>query len=252
MQPRCGTKRSNVGGNRLLAVIQRVEQVAGGGAGLRGLAQFLHVLFGNLSISDITIKGPRGINIIPAGSGIKQMTQLTDKSRQKILNNFGHLNYNTDILLIDAAAGISPNVIDILLAAGDIIIVTTPDPTAITDAYSTIKVIIKENFNKKIKLLINSVSTPEEALQIFKQINSATSKFLDKNIEYLGFVYQDQNLVKSVRQQKAVLEIYPNSASSRCFFNLAGKILDMDTDIPKTGFLNFFKKILLRKKNRVK
>lgn len=207
-----------------------------------------NVLFGDKSISEISIEGPRGIKIIPAGSGIKQMAELTDELKQKLLNNFGHLNYNTDVLLIDAAAGISSNVIDILLASGDIIIVTTPDPTAITDAYSTIKVIVKENFNKRIRLVVNSVQNPDEGEQIYNQINSATEKFLDKSIEYLGFVYEDQNLVKSVRQQKAVIDLYPNSASSKCFYMLAKKILDMETDIPRTGFLNFFKNILLRKK----
>jgi len=209
-----------------------------------------HVLFGDKSIADISIEGPRGVKIIPAGSGIRQMAELTEDLKQKLLNNFGHLNYNTDILLIDAAAGISSNVIDILLASGDIIIVTTPEPTAITDAYSIIKVVVNENFNKKIKLVINSVRTPEEATGIFDQINNATERFLDKSLEYLGFVYYDQNLLKSVRQQKAVSELYPNSASSKCFNMLAKKILDMETDIPRTGFLNFFKNILLRKKKK--
>jgi flagellar biosynthesis protein FlhG len=206
-----------------------------------------HVLFGDKTISEISIDGPKGIKIIPAGSGIKQMAELTDELKQKLMNNFGHLNYNTDVLIIDAAAGISSNVIDILMAAGEIIIVTTPDPTAITDAYSIIKVIFKENFNKKIKLVVNSVKSSEEANQIYSQINNASKKFLERAIDYLGFVYQDQNLVKSVRQQKAVSELYPKSASSKCFFMLAKKILDLESDIPKTGFLNFFKNILIRR-----
>jgi len=209
-----------------------------------------HVLFGDMSISDISIDGPRGTKIIPAGSGIKQMAELTEELKHKLLNNFGHLNYNTDVLIIDAAAGISSNVIDILMASGEIVIVTTPDPTAITDAYSIIKVILKENFNKKIKLVVNSVRTPEDADQIYKQINNATKKFLERSIDYLGFVYQDQNLVKSVRQQKAVSELYPKSPSSKCFQLLAKKILELDSDIPKTGFLNFFKNILIRRRNR--
>jgi flagellar biosynthesis protein FlhG len=205
-----------------------------------------HVLFGEKSLKDILVDGPRGIKIIPAGSGIKQLAELTDELKQKLLRNFGHLNYNTDILIIDTAAGISSNVIDMLMAAGDILIITTPEPTAITDAYSIIKVILNENSNKKIKLVVNSAKTSDEAEQVFGQINSAVEKFLKSKLEYIGFVYQDQNLVKSVRQQKAVIELYPNSTSSKCFHMIAKKILDLEAKVPRTGFLNFFKNLLLK------
>jgi len=128
-------------------------------------------VFGRTSLEDIIVEGPSGVKIIPASSGIEQMTALTKEQQRRLIRGLSQLGSQTDYLLIDTAAGISGNVIQFLLASGVVIVVTAPEPTAIVDAYLVVKILAHRESQKRVSILVNSVSGREEASSVFEQIN---------------------------------------------------------------------------------
>lgn len=183
-----------------------------------------HVLYGDKTLNDIMIEGPKGIQIIPASSGLQPMSELTLTQLNYLLENFASLDQDTDYFIIDTAAGISRNVTHFLLSAQDIIVVSAPEPPAIIDAYAVIKIVLAEDRNKSIKVLINSADGAEAAQEIFCQINSVVKRFLNQEVEYLGHIERDQYVLQAVRSQMLVTHRFPNAPASRCFRDLAKRI----------------------------
>ncbi|MBN2319526.1 MAG: MinD/ParA family protein [Acidobacteria bacterium] len=183
-----------------------------------------HVLFGNKSLTEIMIQGPKGIRIIPASSGLQRMSELTSAQRNHLVECFSNLDVDTDYFIIDTAAGISRNVIHFLLSAQEVIVVSAPEPTAIVDAYAVIKIILAEDPKKKIQVLINSVESADDAHEVYCQINSVVKRFLNREVDYLGHVDHDAHVPQAVRSQTLVTHRFPNASSSRCFRNLARRL----------------------------
>ncbi len=187
-----------------------------------------HVLFGNKSLTEIMVQGPKGIRIIPASSGLQRMSELTSAQRNHLVECFSSLDFDTDYFIIDTAAGISRNVIHFLLSAQEVIVVSAPEPTAIVDAYAVIKIILAEDPHKRIQVLINSVESADDAHEVYCQINSVVKKFLNREVDYLGHVNRDACVPQAVRSQTLVTHRYPNAPSSRCFRNLARRLGQQD------------------------
>lgn len=187
-----------------------------------------HVLFGNKTLTEIMIQGPKGIRIIPASSGLQRMSELTLAQRNHLIESFTNLDSDTDYFIIDTAAGISRNVIHFLLSAQEVIVVSAPEPTAIVDAYAVIKIILAEDHKKPIQVLINSVEQAEDAHEVFCQINSVVKRFLNREIDYLGHIERDSRVPQAVRSQMLVTHRYPNSPASRCFRNLARRFAQQE------------------------
>jgi flagellar biosynthesis protein FlhG len=181
-------------------------------------------IFGDLELEDVIVEGPQGVRIIPASSGTEKMAELTEEQQTKLIRGISTLGASTDYLLIDTAAGISSNVINFLLASGLVIVVTTPEPTAIVDAYLVVKILARREPRKHISILVNSVSGIDEARSVFQQVDSAARRFLDKPLELLGFIERDANVLEAVRQQGAVTTLYPQSSASKCIQGLARKL----------------------------
>lgn len=181
-------------------------------------------IYGIKTLDEIVIEGPSGIHIVPASSGIEQMTALTREQQTRLIRGLTNLGANTDYLLIDTAAGISSNVINFLLAAGVVIVVTAPDPTAIVDAYLVVKILAHREPHKKVHILVNSVIDRREAHNVFHQIDSASRRFLDKPLVLFGHIEKDPNVVEAVRQQLPVVNMLPEASASRSLTNLAKKL----------------------------
>jgi flagellar biosynthesis protein FlhG len=180
-----------------------------------------HVIFGNKTLTEIMIQGPKGIQIIPASSGLQRLSELTLEQRNHLVESFAGLDSDTDYLIIDTAAGISRNVIHFLLSAQDVIVVSAPEPTAIVDAYAVIKIILMEEPKKSVSVLINSAGNEDEAKEVFLQINSVVKRFLSREVGYLGHIELDSHVLQAVRSQVLVTHQYPNAPASRCFRQLA-------------------------------
>jgi len=187
-----------------------------------------HVLFGNKSLSEVMVQGPKGIQIIPASSGLQRMSELTLAQRNHLVESFTHLDIDTDYFIIDTAAGISRNVIHFLLSAHEVIVVSAPEPTAIVDAYAVIKIILAEDHDKRVQVLINSVDQAEDAHEVYCQINSVVKRFLNREIEYLGHIERDPHVTQAVRSQMLVTHRFPTSPASRCFRELARRVAQQE------------------------
>jgi flagellar biosynthesis protein FlhG len=200
-----------------------------------------HVLKGEATVQEIIVNGPYDINVISGGSGIMDLIDLDQNQLEKLIHSLKYCNDISDYILIDTGAGLSKSVLSFVEAASDIVIVITPDPTSITDAYALIKNIIKDE-DKKIKLIINRVESNEEGDEVFNKLEQAVSKFLDKSLENLGYIFEDNNLKKAVRKQMPVIEAYPRAISSKGIENIAYN-LEHNSKYTKTtnnfrGFLN--------------
>lgn len=199
-----------------------------------------HVIMGEKSVGDIIVEGPSDMLILPASSGIQELTQLTAQQKVQILSELDGLIDSVDLLLIDTAAGISSNVMDFNVTAQEIIVVVSPEPTAITDAYALMKVLSLKYAEKSCKVIVNLAGTAQQGREVFRQLNLVAGRFLDMTVDYLGCVLFDAKVTQGVKQQKLVSSFYPDSRASKCFEDLARKIFTQQPEnVPKED-TNFF------------
>ena len=199
-----------------------------------------HVIMGAKTIREILVEGPGSMDILPASSGVQELTHLTREQKVQILTELDLLINDVDILLIDTAAGISSNVMDFNATAQEIIVVVSPEPTSITDAYALMKVLSLKYSEKGCKLLVNMTTRFDEGRDVFRQLQLVTERFLDISIEYLGSILYDDKVTRGVKSQKIVCELFPNSPASRCFNDLAKRMAKMPPlNLPEGGS-NFF------------
>lgn len=157
-------------------------------------------------LKDIVLEGPLGIRVIPSGSGITKLSALTAAQKITLKDKLSSLNEQPDILIIDTGAGISENVLHFNSSADKIIVVTTPEPHAMTDAYALIKVMSEECRRKRFQLLINQVRSEDEAIKVFSRIADVAKRFLSANIEYAGHVPMDLQVQRNVMLRRAASE----------------------------------------------
>lgn len=198
-----------------------------------------HVINGQMDLKDVIVEGPLGIKILPASSGVQELTSLDEFQRLRIIEEFDLLKEDIDILLIDTAAGISSNVAFFCTASQDIIVVTNPEPTAITDAYALIKVLFTRYQEKDFRLLVNSARNSREAFDVFKRLSIAVERFLNISIDYLGFLPFDRSVQNAVRQQRPFIEIYPECDASKNVMDIALKLIEGPVKNVK-GTVQFF------------
>lgn len=205
----------------------------------------LHVVNRQKSMAEIITKTELGFDFIAGANGFSRIANLTEEELEYFTREFATLD-NFDIILIDTGAGISNNVLQFVEAADEIIIVTTPEPTAITDAYGIIKIITTElalEAELKLKLLVNRVHSAEEGKRVSDRIINIAGQFLNYKLEYLGFVYDDSAVTTSVIRQKPFLEAMPSSKPAICIKHLVGRIEKTEI-VPKGGVINFLKKFI--------
>ena len=199
-----------------------------------------HLLSGERSLKDIIIEGPEGILILPASSGVQELTNLNEFQRLRILEEFDSFDQDIDTLLIDTSAGISENVAFFCVAAQEILVITSPEPTAITDAYALIKVLSSRYQERDFDILVNSVRSETEAIDVFKRLSIATEKFLNISINYLGYIPLDYSVQRAVRSQKAFISAYPDCLASKQIMDIASQLIENKKKKGIKGGLQFF------------
>ncbi|KXZ39787.1 flagellar biosynthesis protein FlhG [Alkalithermobacter thermoalcaliphilus JW-YL-7 = DSM 7308] len=195
----------------------------------------------NINIEDVIVDGPLGIQIISGGAGISEVVDLPLNELNKILNSIYLLKEKTDFILIDTGAGISKSVMSFLSASDEVIVVITPEPTAVTDGYALIKVAIREDSNKKINLVVNKCEDENEALFAYEKIKIASKKFLNFDVGYLGYICNDKNVQMSVKSQIPFYINAPNSTATNNIDEISNKILG--TEKSEGIFNSFIKKL---------
>src|SRR5665648_177706 len=183
-----------------------------------------HLLSGEKTIEQIMLTGPRGIGIIPGGSGVQALANLERDKLTNVIANLGRLEKMADLLIIDTGAGLGHTVLNFLKAADDIIMVTTPEPTALTDAYGLLKTLKKEAGEVPIHVVINRVRNETDAQATFKRLETAVHKFLDGSIKLMGWVYDDPLVGRSVMQLEPLGISFPESPAYKCIQWIAGTV----------------------------
>lgn len=184
-----------------------------------------HVIEGLKKLDDIIVTGPGGIRIIPGSSGISKLADLSSKKRQQFIQHFAALQGNTDIILVDTMAGISRNVVGFAVAADEVLLVTTPEPTAVLDAYATIKTILERQPNATIKLVVNMVKDERQAKHVSQRIESVVKQFLNRRVRTVGYVPHDQHVGQAVMKSRALMQLYPNSPAAKSVRALAARLV---------------------------
>lgn len=198
-----------------------------------------HLIRGEKTLEEIIIKGPQGIKILPAASGIQELTNLSMEQKVNLFSQLMTLDGQMDVLLIDTAAGISQNVLFFNMASQEIIVITSPEPTSIVDAYALMKVLCLNYGEKKFRLLVNFVNNGNEGLEVYRNINLVAERYLNVSIDYIGFIPLDKNLPRAVRKQKTLVELFPDSRANKCFVKLARFVNELPPPVLKDN-IQFF------------
>ncbi|PKM95728.1 MAG: MinD/ParA family protein [Firmicutes bacterium HGW-Firmicutes-1] len=211
------------------------------------------MIFNNMSITDILTSAPFGIEFISGGSGIQELVNLSRTQLNYMISKLYDLDCLADIIIIDTGAGISDSVLDFVTASNEVLLITTPEPTSITDAYSTLKAMKNRGGNSKdkiINLLVNKASGEAEGLEIYKKLNKVTERFLDIKLKNVGYLPYDKTLEKAVIEQKPVAMLFPKSNISKAIEKLADNLLgnEESNDAKPLGISNLFSNILKMKK----
>lgn len=183
-----------------------------------------HVLTGELRLDEVIVHGPEGVQIVPATSGVRELSALTPVQWQRLSSAIAALSESVDFLVIDTAAGISANVIDMLTAADRVAVVTSPEPTAIVDAYAMVKVLTALDREQEVGIIVNGAANAAEADAVFAQLDKAAGQFLQRALRYYGFVAHDPAVRTAVLVQRPVIEDAPQAPASRCFRMLASRV----------------------------
>lgn len=212
------------------------------------------LIYQGKNIKEIITWGPGNVGFISGGSGIAGLSNLSRDYLAYIIQNLEELDTIADIIIIDTGAGISDAVLEFLVASGEILLVTTPEPTSITDSYSLLKALNRHprycRDNSQIKVIANRVDSVEEGKDLFHKLNSVVSRYLKLPIEYMGAIPYDSQLSKAVMQQMPVSLQAPSAKSAQAYERIAGALMQQDENrkLVKRGMAAFFSHIVNGKK----
>ncbi|HID12109.1 MAG TPA: MinD/ParA family protein [Candidatus Latescibacteria bacterium] len=176
-------------------------------------------------LEEIVLDGPMGIKLVPASSGVRELLTAEEWAWVKLREALDVIEGEADIVVVDTAAGLSKGVLDMALSTDEVVLVTTPEPTAVVDAYAMVKVISPQREGGSMHLVINRVSSQSEAEEVFGKLNQVISHFLGLKVRFSGFILEDACVPKAVARQSPFLLMYPNSKASSCLRRIARGLL---------------------------
>ena len=193
--------------------------------GIRPQYNLADLMFRGKSVKDIISPGPENIGFISGGSGMRELTNLDKAQIQKIVSMMSELDSLADVIIIDTGAGISDSVIDLILASSEILLVATPEPTSITDAYALLKTLCRNpDFDittANVKMIANRTQNYQEGRELYVKLNSVVDRFLNMKMDYIGAIPFDQNLTRAVMKQQPVSLAFPKATSSKAIMEIA-------------------------------
>lgn len=204
----------------------------------------LDLIHDEKNIFEVLTDGPDNIKFMSGGSGMEELVHLDRKQLRKFVGNINILDKLFDVILIDTGAGLSTNVMSFVMASDEVILVTTPEPTAITDAYALIKMISRRDRRKTIQILVNKAESVREAENVAEKICFVSEKFLSFKLQKLGYVLHDDTVIKSVKMQKPFSLYNPRCVASRNISDIADKLFLNSTIEGNSGAKGFIYKIM--------
>ena len=188
------------------------------------VANLSHVIAGKRKLAEIVVDLPCGVQFVPGASGLARLADLSEFQRVALMKELGALEVDNDVIIVDTGAGIGPDVLHFATAADSVLVVTAPEPTAITDAYAMIKTLVRHNFSGQISVLVNQVPSRQEARATFQRISTVARQFLDVRLLDAGYVLTDPRVREAVRKREPFVLAFPRCPASRCMAALATKL----------------------------
>jgi flagellar biosynthesis protein FlhG len=192
--------------------------------GLQPVSTLAHVVAGRKTIVQAAIDAPGGFRLVPGASGLAQMAALSEFERGRLIQLVGELEATADVILVDTGAGVSPNVLGFFLAADEQVVVTTPEPTAMADAYALIKTANRQSQDLDIRVLVNLVRDPAEGRAVYDRLDAVCRRFLNLHVRYAGHVSLDPRVTLAVRRRRPFVLEYPTCDASACIGQLAHRL----------------------------
>ena len=183
-----------------------------------------HVISGRKSMEEIIQPGPKGLRVVCGASGLDRLADITDGEQYRLQEHLGRLQQETDMILVDTAAGISRSVVGFCLAADRVLVVTTPEATAMADSYGMIKVLVRKGYRGPISLVVNMARSAVEGKQVYQRMANVAQRFLRTNVYYAGTLLKDERLCAAVRLRTPVVLAYPKSEISTSLAALAARL----------------------------
>ncbi len=221
--------------------------------GVRPQYNLADMMFKGKELKDIITNSADGIGFISGGSGIQELAIMNREQVMYLISRMTELDTMADVIIIDTGAGISDSVLEFVVASTEVLLVATPEPTSITDAYALLKALNRKiEFSKEdtnIKMISNRVRNEEEGKILYDKMRVVSEKFLDINIEYIGSIPMDDQISMAVMRQKPVSVINPDAASSKAIRKLAEKLLSIETEVveEKRGITQLFSNLIRNK-----
>lgn len=211
------------------------------------------VVYRGKELSEIIVEGPMGINFISGGSGVFEMTNMSTDNLRYLIAKLNQLESMADIIIIDTGAGISESVLQFITSCSEVILITTPEPTSITDSYALLKALNRhpdyDKDNTSVKVITNKVKDEDECNTLFSKLSIVTNKFLQVDISLLGMIPQDTHIVKSVMQQQPVSIAYEDSDAAKAYEVIAKRLTQAEEEkvSEKRGISAIFAKLFKAK-----
>lgn len=221
--------------------------------GIRPKYNLADLMFKGKQITDIITEGPENVSFISGGSGIQELTNLTKEQVINFSSKLEELDRRADVIIVDTGAGISGNVMEFVMSSAEVILVATPEPTSMTDAYALLKTLDRQpEFARehcRIKLVANRVSNEKMGKELYEKLSLVAEKFLNLSLEYIGSVPTDMNINKAVMKQKPITIAFPMSPASRAIEEISKKVLytgEEEKKKRKTGLASLFAETIRR------
>ncbi len=223
--------------------------------GIRPQYNLADLMFRGRNIRDIITYGPQDIGFISGGSGINELSNLNRDQVVQLIHKLNDLDQLADIIIVDTGAGIGDSVLEFVAASAEVLLVVTPEPTSITDAYALLKSLNRNSSympdKTVVKMVANQVRNNCDADELFDKLGVVVNKFLNIDIEYLGAIPYDDNMQKAVMRQRPLSIAAPNAASTRSVGKIARILADVEEkDSPDFGIMQLFSRVIRMKFNR--
>jgi len=213
--------------------------------GLSSRYNLADMIDGKCSLRDVMVETESGMKIVPASSGVQSMTALHAAEHRALIDSFAEIADETDVLIIDTAAGISESVISFVRAAQEVLAVVCNEPSSITDVYALIKLLNRDCDMDRFHIVTNMTRSHQEAVSLFNNLVTVTDRFIDVNLRHIGNIPLDDVVHKAVRRQKPVMDYAPRSKAAQAFSKLAESVDDLPVSNAAGGHLEFFMERLI-------
>lgn len=214
--------------------------------GLNSIFNLQHVIDGEKRMDQIMVHGPAGLRVVPGTSGLAKLADLSERARANIMTGLKDMQKHADFIIIDTMAGIGRSAVAFVVAADEVLLISTPEPSSIVDAYAMLKTVYQYREDSTVRLIANMVTNQKQASAVYSKLSNVSQQYLGRRISYLGFVTRDPHVSQAVMQSTPFCTRYPNAPASKCVQDIAMRLMNdrpakVDTS---TSFLQRFAQTL--------